>query len=90
MGIEVELFSSPGCSRCARAKQTLQSIVDDLGVDRIRWRPVDVVEEIDHAVSLGVLSTPAIAIDGKLVFTSMPSERKLRRALEQRLKEASP
>ena len=85
MAIKVELFSSPECSRCAQAKQVLQRTVEDVGADRIQWRAVNVIEEIDYAVALGVLSTPAIAIDRKLVFTSLPSEKKLRQVLEQRL-----
>lgn len=85
MAIKVELFTSLGCSRCAQAKEALQDIVKDVGADRIQWRTVNVIEEIDYAVALGVLSTPAIAIDGELVFTSLPSPKKLHRILEERL-----
>jgi predicted thioredoxin/glutaredoxin len=38
---------------------------------------VDVIEEIEHTVDLGVLSVPAIAIDGELVFTGLPSAQRL-------------
>ncbi len=86
MTIKVEVFSSPGCGRCARAKDELRKIAEEFGEDRIQWRDVNVVEEIDHTVSMGVLSTPAIAIDGELVFSSLPSAKRLRKALEQRLK----
>ncbi len=86
MAIQVEVFSSPGCSRCARAKAELRKIVEEFGGDRIQWRDVNVIEEIDHTVSMGVLSTPAIAIDGKLVFGSLPSGKRLRAVLEERLK----
>ncbi len=43
------------------------------------------LEEIDYAIALGVLSTPAIAIDGILLCTGLPSEKKLRAALKVRL-----
>lgn len=85
MTIKVELFAAPGCNRCAHAKDQLQRIVDAIGSDRLEWRAVDVLDEIDYAVAIGVLSTPAIAVDGKLVFTSLPSSTKLRRNLEDRL-----
>ncbi len=85
MGIQVEIFSAPGCSRCGRAKRLLRDVARTLGEDRITWREVDVLEELDYAVDLGVLSTPAIAIDGELVFTGLPSARGLREALVQRL-----
>ena len=85
MTIKVELFAAPGCTRCARAKEQLQRIVEDIGSDRLEWRAVEVLDEIDYAVAIGVLSTPAIAIEGELVFTALPSSTKLRRSLEDRL-----
>jgi protein-disulfide isomerase len=39
-------------------------------------------------VALGVLSTPAIAIDGELVFGSLPPPAKLRAELTARLSAA--
>jgi predicted thioredoxin/glutaredoxin len=36
-------------------------------------------------VDLGIMSSPAIAIDGELVFSSLPSADKLRAALSHRL-----
>ncbi len=85
MTIKVELFAAPGCTRCARAQEQLQRIVEEIGSDRLEWRAVEVLDEIDYAVAIGVLSTPAIAIDGELVFTALPSSTKLRRNLEGRL-----
>ena len=84
--IQVEVFSSPGCNRCGQVFDILQTIARDLGAERIDWREVNVLEELDYAVELGVLSMPAIAIDGELVFRSHPSADKLRNALEARLK----
>lgn len=89
MTINVEVFSSPGCGKCGHAKQILRKLSDDLnaksGGNKIHWREVDILEEIDHAVELGVMSTPAIAIDGELVFASLPSSQRLRTELESRL-----
>lgn len=85
MPIRVEVFAAPGCRNCGKAKDILKKLAAELGGERIQLREVNVVEEIDYAVKLGVLSTPAIAIDGELVFASLPSEQKLRRALEEKL-----
>ena len=85
MTIKVELFTAPGCDLCAKARQAVQGMVDALGADRIEWRAVDVLDEIDYAVSLRILSTPAIAVDGNLVFTSLPSLKMLRLELQERL-----
>jgi glutaredoxin len=80
--IKVEIFSSPGCGKCGHAKTLLRQLADEIG--GVEWREVNVLNELDYAVSLGVLSTPAIAINGELVFSSLPSTAKLRAVLEQR------
>ncbi len=85
MSIKVEVFSSPGCSKCAHARAVLQRLIGEIGANAIQWREVNILEELDHAVGLGVLSTPAVAIDGELVFTTLPSAGRLRRELEARL-----
>ena len=85
MTINVEVFASPGCSKCGHAKEALRTLVTELGGNSIQWREVNVLEELDHAVNLGILSTPAIVIDGELVFTRLPSIKKLRNELERRL-----
>lgn len=81
MTIKVEVFSSPGCGKCGHAKDVLRKLADELGGESINWREVNILDELDYAVSLGVLSTPSIAIDDKLVFSSLPSAKKLREEL---------
>lgn len=87
--MNIEVFSSPGCAKCGHAKEVLRKLAHDLneqfGSAKIHWRDVNILDEMDHAVELGVLSTPSIAIDGELVFTSLPSAKKLRAELESRL-----
>jgi thioredoxin 1 len=85
MAIKVEVFSSPGCGKCGHARDMLRHLAEEIGAGRIVWREVNVLEEMDYAVSLGVLSTPAIAINSKLEFTSLPSAKKLRQILEKQL-----
>jgi len=83
--IKVEVFSSPGCGKCTQAKMVLKAIAEEIGQDKITWRDVNILEEMDYAVELGVMSSPAIAIDGKLIFSSLPSAAKLRAALDKQL-----
>jgi len=40
-------------------------------------REVNPVDELDYTVELSVLTLPAVAIDGKLVFTSLPTAEQL-------------
>ena len=86
--MQLELFSSPGCGKCGRAKDTLRDLVAEMGKDRIQWREVNILDEIDYAVDLGVLAAPSIAIDGELVFTSLPSPQRLRKELSKRMGDA--
>jgi hypothetical protein len=85
MSIEIELFAAPGCSRCASARKSLERVVQGVGDDRVTWRTVEILDELDYAVALGVVSAPSLAINGELVFTALPSTKKLRFALEERL-----
>lgn len=82
--INIEIFTSPGCSKCGHAKSTLQKMVEELGAEHFSWREVNILDELDYAVNLGVLSTPSIAIDGELCYTSLPSAKKLRQQLIER------
>ncbi len=88
--IKVEVFSSPGCARCGQAKSVLKVVVEELGRDRVQWRDVNILEEMDYAVDLGVMVSPSIAIDGELVFAALPSARSLRAELEKRLQREPP
>jgi len=83
--LNIEVFSSPGCSKCGHAKDVLHQLADELGGDRIQWREVNILDEMDHAIELGVMSTPSIAINDELVFASLPSAKTLRAELEKQL-----
>ena len=81
--MKVELFCSPGGSACwdrqAELRAAAQAAIKDL-----EWRDINVLDSVDHAVELGVMALPAIAIDGEVVFTSMPTVVQLRKALIER------
>lgn len=81
--MKIELFYSTGCAQCAAAQAFLKSAAEQTvaGVD---WREINVLDHLDYAVELGVLSLPAIAIDGELVFPALPNAWQLRDALLRR------
>lgn len=83
--IKIEVFSSPGCSKCHRAKEILRKMAAEMEGNFIAWREVNILEELDYSVKMGVMSTPAIAIDSKLIFVGLPSPKKLRAYLEGKL-----
>ncbi len=81
--MKVELFYSPGCSQCAVVREDLKATAERT-VAGIEWRELNVLEDLDYAVELGVLSLPAIAVDGELLFSSLPTPHQLRDALIRR------
>lgn len=87
-GVLVEVLTASGCGRCQKARSLAQEAVAELNNARVQYREINVVEEIDYAVQLGVLSTPAIALNGELVFAAPPSKAKLRLAILARLEGA--
>lgn len=84
----VEVLTASGCGRCQRAKALAHEVAAEFGEGRVRYRERDVVEDIDYAVGLGVLCTPAIALDGELVFRALPGKAALREAIARRLEAA--
>jgi hypothetical protein len=51
------------------------------GLPDLELEEVDITERPDVAVRYGVLATPAIAINGRLEFTTVPGEDALRARL---------
>ena len=78
--MKIEVFHTPGCSACVAAHAELRTAAQE-AVKDVEWHEVNVVDNLDRAVALGVLTLPSIAIDGKLVFTSMPTAAQLRATL---------
>jgi glutaredoxin len=81
MSVTVELLHIPGCVRCADAREALRAAAQAVAGEKLIWRDLDVIEHMDYAVTLGVLTLPAVAINGRLVFSSLPTPDQLRRAL---------
>lgn len=84
--IHIELFTAPHCRRCGRVRALIREVLETQGDERIVAREVNVLDDIDHAARLGVLATPAIAIDGRLVFTGVPSRTVLLALIERKAK----
>jgi glutaredoxin len=81
--MKVELFYTPGCEKCADARDDLKAAAEQT-ISGIDWRELNALDELDYAVKLGVVTLPALAIDGELVFSSLPTCGQLRRALTKK------
>ena len=53
-----------GCKKCAALKDNAEQAVKNLGVEA----QVEKVEDINEIVKYGVMSTPALAVDGQVKF----------------------
>lgn len=82
--VRVEFFFAGGCGKCVEAREALRAAAQSPGVE---WKEVDIAKEPDRAVEAGVVSTPAIVIDGDLVFRTMPTARDLQNAIRRRASE---
>jgi len=85
MTILVQIFSSPGCGKCTQAKKHLLKLTDEYEPNLIEISEVNVLEQLDYAVSLGIVTTPAIVINGKLSFTQLPSIKDLKTNIDSLL-----
>ena len=81
--MKIEMFYTPGCSACVAQHDELRAAAQAAVTD-VEWHDVNVLDNIDHAVDLGVLTLPSIVIDGELAFTSMPTIAQFRKALIER------
>jgi small redox-active disulfide protein 2 len=68
----------PGCPRCHETHRVVQHVVDEAKLDCL----VQKNTSIDRMVELGVLSSPAVAFDGKVVLSGrIPKTDEIRRLL---------
>jgi small redox-active disulfide protein 2 len=56
----------PGCANCAKLKAITDEAVSDLALDDVE---VSKVEDFAQVMAYGVMATPALAIDGKVVVS---------------------
>lgn len=68
----------PGCTRCKETYRVVQHVVEQAGLD------VEVVkdESIERMMALGLMSTPGVAVDGKVVISGrIPKADEVRKLL---------
>jgi small redox-active disulfide protein 2 len=68
----------PGCTRCKETFRVVQHEVERAGVE------VDLVKEesIERMIELGLMATPGVAIDGKVVVSGrIPKAAEVRQLL---------
>ncbi|MGE5524180.1 MAG: thioredoxin family protein [Rhodospirillaceae bacterium] len=81
--MKIELIHAAGCEKCRSAAGVLRQVAEEVAGDHLEWRDVNVLDELDYAVSLGVLTLPAVAVNGKIEFSSLPTADELRSVLQR-------
>lgn len=71
----------PGCARCRQTLQVIQHVVEEEGLEVVVVKE----ESLARMTALNVLSTPAVAVDGKVVLSGrVPSADETRTLLRTR------
>ena len=68
----------PGCARCKETFRVVRHVVEQEGLD------IEVIkdESIERMMALGLMSTPGVAVDGKVVLSGrIPKADEVRRLL---------
>jgi len=78
MVVRVIEVLGPGCARCYETDRVVRHVVEEAKLDCI----VQKSESIDRMLELGVLKTPAVAFDGKLVLSGhIPKSEEVKQLL---------
>ncbi len=76
----IEDFSSPGCVDCPAVKALLEHLSGELDCELI-VEEVDITVDPTRAAGYGIMSVPAIAINGILKFIGLPEKEELKKAI---------
>lgn len=75
--MEIKVLGA-GCAKCAAAYQLIKRIIEEYGIDA----QLSKVEDIVEILNAGILSTPAIMIDGTVKIKGrIPSEKEIKQLL---------
>ncbi len=80
--MKIEVLGS-GCPTCKKLYELVQKAAKELGIkDQVQYVTGD--RGIQRLIELGAMSSPAIAVDGKLVFVGFtPDVEKIKKLLRR-------
>ena len=77
---KIQILKTPGCNSCARATVLIKKIKKERNL-KFEIEELDITEHPDLLQKYQIMTSPGIVIDGVLVFTGIPSEKKLKERL---------
>ena len=76
--MQIEIFGS-GCPRCKQTEKIMKMAVEEMGSDAT----VEKVTDMMIIMEKGIVSTPAVAVDGKIVLSGkIPSLDEAKRLIK--------
>ena len=84
--VYVEEFMSQGCVGCPAVKAMLEEFANEFQ-GRLIVEEVDIAVDAVRAAQYGIMTVPAVAINGTLKFMGIPSRTDLRNAILEEMKE---
>ena len=83
----VEMFTSAGCVGCPAVKKILAELAGELDGD-VEVEEVDITADTTRAAEYGIMSVPAVVVNGVLKCTGVATREELRKAIAEELGES--
>lgn len=75
--MEIKVLGT-GCAKCKKLEQITRNVVNEMGLDA----NIEKVEDIYKIMQFGVMQTPALVVNGKVVLAGrLPKNEELTRLL---------
>jgi len=81
--IEV-LTTSLGCAKCERAMGIIKEVVKEFK-GKVKVTETDIVKHPEKLIKFGIMTTPAVIINGKLAFEGALSKEALKKKIKEKL-----
>lgn len=79
--MEIKVLGT-GCAKCKSLEKLTREVVEQNGIDAT----ITKIEDINEIMSLNILTTPALLVDGKVIVKGrVPSSSELKELLTQKI-----
>ena len=77
--MEIKVLGT-GCTKCKKLEQLTRDVVSEMGIDAT----IEKVEDVLKIMQLGVMTTPALVVDGEVVLKGrLPSAKEIKELLSK-------
>ncbi len=84
----LEILDSESCAKCFGLKERVNEVLEELKDKDIEVKKLDLFEDQNRIVELGLYTSPALVINGKLYFLgTIPSKEELKNLILEKLGE---